>query len=188
MLIRVTLVISIFSASIGLASGQGKPVPKGKEVTRPGIFLSISSDRSVIQSGGELLVKVNLVNTSGHEIFINTEKGLDTKFGFNLDIREERGSQAKDTKEGHMRKRDVSADPETGKPIVFNVSPGPQMHLLPGQSLSETLDVAKLADIRQPAKYSIRITRPDTSEAVNDEDVRQWPIVTSNELTITVTP
>ena len=188
MLIRVTLVMLIFSAPFGLVSGQGNPNAKATEPKPTGISLSISSDRSEIRSGEALLVKVTLVNTSNHEIFINTEKGPDPEFGFELDIRAEGGTQAKDTKEGHMRKRDISADPETGKPVIFNTSPGPQIHLQPGSSLSETLDVAKLKDIHQPGKYSIRVTRPDTSEAINDQDSRQWPNVGSNALTITVTP
>jgi hypothetical protein len=188
MLIRVALVMLIFSVHNGLISGQGDQEAKAKEPKPPGISLSISSDRSVIQSGGDLLVKITLVNTSSHEIFIETEKGPDTRFGVELDIRTESGEQAKDTKEGHMRKRDISADPETGKPVIFNSSPGPQIHLQPGKSLSETLDIAKLNDMHQPGKYTIRVTRPDTSEAINDQDFRQWPIVSSNALNITVTP
>jgi hypothetical protein len=181
------LLIVVFCGSVNNMAAQGNQAAKTAEAAPLGISLIISSDQSVVKQGAEVWLKVVLTNTSRHKIFLNTEKDPDPNFGFSVDVRDEHGAQAKDTKEGHMRKRDISIDTDSGAPLIFNFSPGPQIFLQPGETHTAKVNLAKLLDLR-PGKYSVRVNRPDTAEAVNDQDSREWPIANSNQITITMIP
>jgi hypothetical protein len=178
------LVMALIASILSQAGPKATPTPLVK-TQPPGMSLTISVDKNVINAGSDLWLTVVLKNTLSHKIFINTEKGHPT-FDYTIDVSDEKGLPIADTKLGHMRKRDISVDPDTGKPIVWVTSKGPQIFVDPGNTLTDKIELTKLFNVEQPGRYLIRVSRPDTSSAVNDMEVKSWPIAESNVISVTV--
>lgn len=169
-----------------LCQGTSKTIPPAAiETPQKGMILTVSVEKSAISVNSELWLTVVLENTSGHKIFINTEKGHPA-FGYAIDVTDEKGAPVADTTLGHMRKRDISVDPDTGKPIIWVSSDGPEIFVDPGKTLTDKVELTRLFNMQQPGRYSIRVTRPDTSSAANNMEVKNWPMAESNVVTVTV--
>lgn len=139
--------------------------------------ITLSTESASISSGHPVELQVTLTNISGKDLTIvrNAVKdrgGLDYKFelhkeGTDIAVPETRLHRALKGREDETFR--TSETPMTGS-LVFS-------DLKPGQSLTDTVDLARLYDLTAAGKYVVIAKRID----------RNGELVKSNALTITVT-
>ena len=130
--------------------------------------ITLRSKDALVKSGSSVWVKIQITNNSGQDLdesgSINGMTGADPNLSF--DVRDE---------DGKVKQKKIHKHPElaSGKPINCTIAPG--------QTLNEEQDVTRLFDASEPGKYLIQVSRR-VSDAEKDK------FVTSNTITVTVTP
>ena len=126
--------------------------------------ITISTDRSTVVSGADVLVDVSLTNVSNRDV----EEGVMYKQGINLDstlrfeVRDEHGKLAPKRVYPHEELRPGN--------IVFRT-------IRAGQTLTQPQPVSAFYDMRKPGRYTIQVWRRHP-----EFDIK------SDIVTITVTP
>jgi hypothetical protein len=129
------------------------------------------TDSYTVKAGSEIFIKVQLKNTSKHNLSLDYDADPRTGVGFShqYEVRDSSGSPA--------QKRPIS-HPETG-----STGHGwPARILKPGESMDINGDrISRLYDLSQPGKYTIQLSRIASVDAKDD-------VVKSNTITVTVMP
>ena len=125
--------------------------------------IAISTDKTTVASGDDVVVDVNLTNTSNKDV----EEGVMFKQGISLDstlrfeVRDDRGKLVAKRTYPHEELRPGN--------INFRTIPA-------GQTLTQPQPVSVLYDMRKPGKYTIQVWRRNP-----DYEIK------SNIVTVTVT-
>jgi hypothetical protein len=166
----VTLVSTLFSQGIAGPRGYAKNAP-------PAIKLTLKAQHDVVQSGSPIKLIVTLTNISGH-VFTYVRQAVVDHGGFDykFEIHDEKGAAPPDIKFRRARKgREDPAELTPETPMRGSLA---YMQLQLSQSLTDTVNISRLHDLRRPGKYNISATAFDNASGT---------FVKSNTITVTVT-
>jgi hypothetical protein len=145
------------------SGAQSSGVAGGKQP----FSISIRAPSKTVKSGAPVYVKVELTNTSDHEIAEGGpmySRGLDTSYNY----------VCQNTSNGAPAQQDNEWKKGPGGIGERNV-------LKPGQKFGEVVPVSRVCNLIEPGKYLIQVTRVDPGDP-------KQQLVKSNTITITVTP
>jgi hypothetical protein len=162
--ILFVLVTSLGAVCIGKVYAQHRPPNISQN--EPAAFSVTISSPPVIKSGTEAQIKIDLTNTSNHEIRLNSSNGL-SGIG-EIVIRNENGDSPLS-----RRGRNVAG----GNDLL--VGSDHSVPVSPGKALTERVVIPKTYDIGQPGRYTVQVQKHDPYSGT---------VVKSNTITITVTP
>lgn len=155
-------VFGILVLTIDPTPGQ---VQKSKVLTAADALLVISAKESSVKSGAAIWVNIAIENKSDHELFVYSAlTGKDDDQGgwvYHADVQDEKGQKPL----------------PTGFEKRISIGSGGYIHLQPGKTVTDRINICKLYDVIRPGKYSIQVYRTDYRETLR-----------SNTITVTVTP
>jgi hypothetical protein len=153
--------------------GQRANAPQN---ANPSFALSVAPVTPVVKAGSNVFVNVTMENISDHDfstVIVLGRTGID----YPTDVWNEKGAMATETRYGLMRnghRPAVDPGPTGGETLS-----GINRTLDRGKSFTDRVNVSDLYDFSHPGKYTIQ---------VKQYDVESKSIVTSNKITMTVTP
>jgi hypothetical protein len=159
--LKVTIVVALIMLYV---PGSNRCAAQASHV----IGITITSENPNEPKGSEAIVVVKLTNLSDHDIFYS-EDGPGRSFDFQ--VLDERGNAVKETAFG-MKQH--GTDPNR-KPWVGSVFSFPWKS---GETLTRKVALGKEYDLSTPGLYRVSVTCRDA--------VRPYPVITSNEIAITV--
>jgi len=174
-IISALLAAAFCLAVVVLAHGQSSRPSQGSP---PPLSLTLSPSVDKIRAGSSVDVTVTLRNISDHAVSVWRENAEDQGgHVYRVDVKDERGSPAPDTKVGRGFKG--LDDPQLESSDTPLVSSGGWQLLKPGESQVDKVNVSRLYDLSRPGRYSIFLRR-------FDEQSKSF--IKSNKITVTVTP
>lgn len=131
--------------------------------TQPPFSLTLSTEKPSLKAGEEVWVKIQMTNTSKHNVNCTSTDVGPVNLSYQFDIRDKAGKAAKK----------LIAHPEL-IPGHFRLC-----SLEPGGTVSSDNHISWLYDLSRPGKYLIRVSR------VNSDD-ESAGVIKSNVITINV--
>jgi hypothetical protein len=159
----------LLSTGMMLLIASGAASPGGQSLAKQPFTIVISTENLNVKVGSPVTIKLELTNTSQQSIDtsanISNQTGLDPNF--NIDVHDP---------SGHPAAKKVPKHPElaTGRAFLDRL-------LAPGATLTEHFDLSRAYDFSQPGQYVIEMSRAIPKGLGTG-------VVTSNTITVTVTP
>jgi hypothetical protein len=173
--VSASLVVAFFITLV-LARAQSSRSARG---SHPRLSLTLSRSVDQIKTGFPVEVTVTLRNISDHTVSVWRENATDQGgHVYRVDVEDEKGSPAPDTKIGRGFKALDDPQPVTTPTDTPLVSSGGWQPLEPGDFQTDKVNVSRLYDLSRPGKYSIQLRR-------FDEEFKNF--IKSNGITVTVT-
>lgn len=161
---RLTLTICVLVLTLDSTPGQ---VLKGKGLSAADAVLSIRAKESSVKSGAAMWVDVTVENKSDHILLVyRALTAADDDQGgwvYDADIHDEKGGRPQPTKFKGER---------------GGIGSGGYIHLQPGKTMTDRINICKLYDISRPGKYSIQVYRYGMGDTM----------LLSNTINMTVSP
>jgi hypothetical protein len=140
------------------------PTRKSQQSNNPPFKIAITTQKTTVVSGEDVLVDVSLTNTSNQDVY----EGAAYMTGINLDS----------TLRFEVRDEDGKLVPKRVYPNEEFRTGSVRFRTIPaGQTLTQTQPVSALYDMRKPGKYTVQVWRGNP-----DYDIK------SDIVTVTVTP
>ncbi len=173
----IMALLSSVSAVVIFPQTQGDRSKSKAENAPPAIKLTLKAVHDTVQTDSPIEVEVIVTNVSG-QVFTYVKQAVADPGGFDykFDVRNEKGSTPPDTRFRRALKGREDTDyltPET--PLQGSLV---YRELQPDQTLTNTVNVSRLYDFKEPGKYTIRAKAFDNKSKT---------FVGSNSITVTVT-
>jgi hypothetical protein len=133
--------------------------------------LTIAPPQPTIKAGSKVLVEVTMENKSDHDLALTFSE-------WDMDVWDEKGEMATETRYRRILKGHENAEDRAGPRYVIG-GKSIDTTLDRGKSFTNRVNVSEMYDLSRPGKYEIQFNRYD------DESKS---VVTSNKITVTVTP
>jgi hypothetical protein len=165
-------VSSVFGFSNAVSAQCGPDLAQGKPTV---ISLSLSADNESFKVGSPVIMRVDLKNKSGHDLFLGllAAPGEDL---YSIEVHNDKGEVPIETEHGKLHNGHVPVELLKPKNMNFSVVCVP---LKAGEIITHGLNLSKVYNFERPGKYEIQVQRAD-AESLD--------FVKSNKVTITVTP
>jgi len=137
---------------------------------QPPFSITISAEKTEVKTGSEVFIKIQMKNTSGHEVDCSMAPTNGWDAAYQYDVRDTHGNLAE-------RKLLAPGHPE----IKEDSSIWPCI-LKPGESNNFDSYIGRRNDMSRPGKYVVQVSRLIVSGH------KESGMVKSNTITITVTP
>jgi hypothetical protein len=131
----------------------------------PSFSIAISSSQTSFSAGSPIVLQVIMTNTSSHGISLVVDpKTHNAEMSdFRVEVTDSRGNTPKiikyyDSVTGEKAPREAIVNPDDNGLIVGSFF---EMMLAPGKAERLRMDISKLADLRVPGQYSVRLKRTD---------------------------
>jgi hypothetical protein len=136
--------------------------------------VTLDPPKGALKSGAQLVLRVNVKNTSDHDIpFRRTGNPVSNEeFRYKIDVRDADGNPAP----ASARVRALE-----GQIIQIEDINNHAYWLKPGESYSDDLEITKLFDLSHPGKYTVWVSKDLLSRQPRPEDT-----VKSNTVTVVV--
>jgi hypothetical protein len=146
--------------------------------------ISISTPASVVTAGSDVIVNIALTNTSDREIILqNTMVSRNAaEFDYWIDVRDEKGKAAPQTKYGIKLKGDGVHPP------AATASNSIDLPFKPGETVRPRIVVNKLFDLSQPGAYTIQVSRfdPESGAAAHSNIIKVT--ITQSSFSLNLSP
>ena len=166
-LLLLKLPSAIFTILLTIDPTPGQ-VQKAKGLSPADAVLILNAKESSVKSGGAIWVDVTVENKSDHVLLVYRElTGVGDDQGgwvYYSDVHDNEGRKPQPTK--FLEERG-------------GFGSGGYIHLKPGKTMTDRINICKLLDLSRPGKYSIQVYRRD---GMGNTTLR------SNTITVTVTP
>lgn len=144
---------------------------------QPSFSLTISAPQTV-KAGASVPSNITVKNISSSPIIFDFARAVAFDFLFNV-----QNSEGKEPAETHQYQLIQGKDPHTFVHATSYI----QKRLAPGETLKINMDITELFDFK-PGTYTIQLSRPWDSPPNLWEPKPAGPFVTSNIVSLTVTP
>jgi hypothetical protein len=161
------LVCIMLTLTLGdLPKSVARPRPGQSDAqASPEFTMTLSTLKGVVKTGSPIEVSVVTANTSQDDIFFSYPASLGRSFGYDAEVRDTNGNAPPDTQINRV----IRARRLEGSFTSVRVQSG--------TAWTETIDISKLYDFREPGTYTIRVQRRDIHSPV---------LVKSNSVTVQV--
>lgn len=120
----------------------------GTQGSRSGVSVTITAPTSPVTLGHAIPIKVELTDTSGHEISVSRGIGhAEAEVTYEVTMYDSTGHPVQRTNHG---------DAAAKKQLISSVR---VVSLQPGEKLTQTMELTKVFRITQPGTYTIRVGR-----------------------------
>ena len=135
----------------------------------PPSSITIRANQTILKAGSPIELQVTFTNTSDRGISLFVDKSRSAELSdFGVELTDSKGKVPKITRyhdalTGEKAPRETIADPGN-TPLI--ISSGGDAVLAPGKARDFRMDVARLFDVKEPGKYSIRLKRTDPADGI----------------------
>ena len=153
----------------------------------PEIALHISTKSSSVVAGSEVWLTVAITNITDHTIFIPLEHDAIRAFAYEIGVWDTCNCPIGGAQIGQLKGSEPQAHRDVRKG-ASQENPGYVLILVPGGTLTDSVELSKLLDLSRVRTYIIRAQLPDTASAASRGHTRSPLFVRSNRISVTVAP
>jgi len=169
--VRCAILASIVAVSVN----SGAQCSQRTQGAQPVLSLSLTAAEKTVKAGSPLWVNVTAINKSNHDVSL----WRDAKGGFEVEVRNQKGGLAHETKFGRFRNGHVDLRRIAPEDVHELSSSGACVSLKAGQKLPDKINVSLMYEPLQPGKYTIQVSA---------QDPESTKVVKSNPMIVTVIP